>query len=183
MFGRVPDQRIDALDCPRKIFLVRQLVAALGIARRFTVVVVQINEVDVAGHIEFACPELAHADHPQLRDLARLVRFTIRRAVEGFEFRQRRAAGDFERKLGQFGHGGNDVGKRCAFIAIEDREAFHYQLTHRAQRISDVVAACLQYLEGNLHRCARGCALWQQDQVGSVAASQALNETRVRRQR
>ena len=44
----------------------RALPAALGVAIGFAVVVKQVNEVDVAGNIEFARPQFAHANDEQL---------------------------------------------------------------------------------------------------------------------
>ena len=65
MFGGVADQAVDDLHRMGKVLMVGNAAAPLGVAGRFSVLCIHIDQVDVAGHIELARTELAHADHPQ----------------------------------------------------------------------------------------------------------------------
>ncbi len=80
-----------------------------GVAGGLAVVVVEVDQVDVARHVELARAELAHAHDPELR--APAVR-AERRAVHGVELGAGVAAGDVERELGQLGDRGGDHGQR-----------------------------------------------------------------------
>ena len=62
MLGDVTNQAVDGLDRTRKIFVVRDASAAFGAAGGVAIVLVDVDQVDVAGDIELARTELAHAD-------------------------------------------------------------------------------------------------------------------------
>ncbi|MNS94994.1 hypothetical protein D3C72_1292320 [compost metagenome] len=180
MLGHVAHQRIDALHGPREVLLVRQLAAPVGIAGRVAVHVVQVDEVDVAGHVELARAELAHADHPQLRALAFGAE---RRAVLGVEFMAGVLAGDVQGQFGQLGHGGGHHRERGLLVAVECDQTFHRELAHDAQRIAHGHAACAQGVVGDGHRFAPGLAGRQQFKLGRIAAAQPLDESGTGRKR
>ncbi|MCY1523352.1 hypothetical protein D9M68_582470 [compost metagenome] len=180
VLGHVAHQRIDALHGPREVLLVGQLAAPVGIAGRVAVDVVQVDEVDVAGHIELARAELAHADHPQLRALAFGAE---RRAVLGVEFMAGVLAGDVQRQFGQLGHGRGHHGERGLLVAIECDQTFHDELAHDAQGIADGHAARAQGVVGDGHRFAPGLAGRQQFELGRIAAAQPLDESGTGRKR
>jgi hypothetical protein len=66
----VAHQRVDDLHRLGEVFLVFDAATAIGFARGFAVVVVDVDEIDIAGHVELAPAELAHAHHPHLGPLA-----------------------------------------------------------------------------------------------------------------
>jgi len=82
VFGDVADQAKDGPDLVRKIFVIGNLATPVCPAGRFAVVVVDIDQVNVAGNIQLARAQLAHADHPQ-PGAAAVGR--QRRAVQGIE--------------------------------------------------------------------------------------------------
>ena len=57
---------VDVFDRLAKVLVVADAVAALFVAGGFAVVVVDVDQVDVAGHVELARAQLAHAHHPHL---------------------------------------------------------------------------------------------------------------------
>ena len=69
--------------------------------------VIDVDQVDVAGHIELARAQLAHADHPHLREFTA---FGLRRAMLRIQRFARVPHGHIQRQFGQLGHGtGHDV--------------------------------------------------------------------------
>ncbi|MPM43080.1 hypothetical protein SDC9_89753 [bioreactor metagenome] len=60
----VAHQAVDGLDGAREVFVVGQLAAPVRQACGFAVVFVDVDEVDVAGDIQLARAQLAHAHHP-----------------------------------------------------------------------------------------------------------------------
>ena len=82
VFGRLANQGVHGLDLRGKKFPIGDAatarhirVAASGGA---AVLVVDVDQVDVAGHIEFASAQFAHAHHPQM---GRLAVSALRRAI------------------------------------------------------------------------------------------------------
>jgi len=180
MLGGVAHQAVDGLDGARKVFVVGDAAPAIGHARRFSVVFVHVDQVDVAGHVQLAGAELAHADDPELHRLA------LRPAgctVALVEFAARLGAGAVQGQFGQFGHGAGDVGQRGLGFAIELNEPFHDQLAQHAQGGAGVAAPGTQRIVGLLHGGQHRATRRQQGQVIRVAAVQALVEARVSGQR
>ena len=70
MFGRLPNQAVNRAYTLGKIFLVGNAASTLRIACRFTVGLKHVDQVNVAGDIQLAPTQLAHANHPQWRALA-----------------------------------------------------------------------------------------------------------------
>ena len=134
MFGGVADQRIDGLDLVRKVLVVGCLAAAVRAASGLAILVIHIYEVDVAGDIELARAQLAHADHPQAGAAGGLAAIACarqqRRAVQGVEFLLRAVHGDIQRQFGQLGHGTGDHAQRrlrwC--LAVQHHQALEHDL-------------------------------------------------------
>ena len=70
VLGGLANQRIKGFDLVRKILMIGDTAAALvhrlsvGLPNSCAVVVIHINQIDIAGHIELARAQLAHAHHP-----------------------------------------------------------------------------------------------------------------------
>ena len=64
VFCHLTDQAVNGAHYPRKVFLVGNAVASLGVACGFAVLVIDIDQVYVARHVELAAAQFAHADHP-----------------------------------------------------------------------------------------------------------------------
>ena len=94
-----------------KVFLRADDAAWLTAGLRHTggvaVAVEDVNEIDVAGHIELARTELAHAQNAQAGGRAFLVE---RRAVLCGQFAVGVLVGRVQREFGQIGHGLGDSG-------------------------------------------------------------------------
>ena len=163
-----------------EIFMVRDPAALLGIASRLAVLVIDIDQVDVAGDVELARTQLAHADDPQLGALAV---GPDGPAMQCIEFVQHLAAGGVERELGQLRHRQRHLLHRCLRRAVQGHQAFQHDLAQDAQRRAEVGAVSPQ--PGH-HVCAVGLAgnaRPQQRYFRRVSASYALAETGVLRQR
>ena len=176
VLSRVAHQAVDDLHRMGEILMVGNAAAPLGVAGRFAVLRIHIDQVDVAGHVELASAELAHTDHPQGH---RLAIGRERCAMAAVQFAARMQAGLVERELGQFRHGAGDVGQRSLGFAIEPDQPLHDQLAQHAQGGRGIASARLQCGEGLRH----GLFAWrsgrQQGQVLRVAAVQALKEAGV----
>ena len=70
MLGGVAHQSKDGLDGSAEVFLYGDLAQTFGIASCLTILVIDIDEIDVARDIEFSRTQLAHAHHPKLGFLA-----------------------------------------------------------------------------------------------------------------
>ncbi len=162
MLGRVTNQCEDGPHHLAKIFLVRDTTAAIGVSHGFTVVVIQINQVNVAGHIELARPQLAHANNAQLG--AGAVR-GLRHSVQRVQCLAAMPVGTVQRKFGQFGHGlGHDL-QRGTLVAIQTHQTLHHQLANRAQGTARVGASSAQLGEKRLHTVPVGYARRQLTQL------------------
>jgi hypothetical protein len=135
---------------------------------------VDVDQVDVAGDIELARAELAHADDPELDFLAG---GSQRRAVAAVEFG---APGcrHVQGQLGQLGDGLGHHGERCLLLAVQHDDALHHQLAQHAQRRGEVQAARLQRAQGLLHQGGRGLRRQGVKPV-LVTAVKALHKARV----
>jgi hypothetical protein len=157
----------------RKVFLVGHAAAAVGVAGGFAVLVVDVDQVDVARHVELARAQLAHADHPQLGALAFGAE---RRAVHGVELVAGVAAGDVQGQLGQLGDGGGHHGQRGLLVAIKRYKPLHRELPHNPQGIADAVPSLAQCLVSHCHRLAPRRTGGKQCKFGRIPATQALHE-------
>jgi len=177
VLGGVADQAVDRLDLVREVFVVRDLPAAVAASDGFTVVVVDIDQVDVAGDIQFARPQLAHADHPHP---GAFPAGGLRRAVLGVEHGARLPHGHVEGQFRQFGHGAGHDFQRCLVfagaVAIEHHQPFHHQLAQHPQRGAGFQPLRQQGIQGGLHACPNGCAGGQQRKPFGIAAAHALDK-------
>jgi hypothetical protein len=157
-----------------KILLVGNPAAAVRRSGRFTVFVVDVDQVDVAGNIEFARTELAHADNPQLCAFAE---GGHRRPVAGIEFRERLATGHVQREFGQRGDAvGDDI--QSLLCTVQDDQAVHDQLTQDAQRSTRRVSLSPQRCEGRGDARGSGGARGQQGKLRRITPLQSLEEAR-----
>lgn len=173
MLGGVAHQAVDGLDGARKVFVVGDAAPAIGHAGGFAIVLIHIDEVDVARDIELAGAQFAHADDPQLHGLAL---WAARGTMAFVQLAARLLAGAVQGQLGQFGHGPGDVGQRCLRFAVQLDQPFHDQLAQHPQRGAGVAATRAQSVVGLLHGRKHRNTGWQQRQVVGVAAVQALVE-------
>ena len=102
VLGDVANQAEHRPDLARKVLVVGNLATAVFAACGFAVLVVHIDQVNVAGHIELARAQLAHANHPHLGPGAA---FGLRRAMRRIQLLARMLHGDIQRQFGQFRHG------------------------------------------------------------------------------
>ena len=106
MFRHIAREDINRSHRPGEIFLVGETPAPLGVTGGLTVLVIDINEVNVTRYIEFPRTELAHAHDPKLRPLTRRGGGRTMGLVEcQLDFSTRFVEGEF----GQMGHGLGDV--------------------------------------------------------------------------
>jgi len=179
MLGGVAHQRVDAAHGPGEVLVVADATPAVRQAGGFTVFVVDVDQVDVARHIELARAQLAHAHDPQRGGFAA---GGGGRAVQGVELAPGLANGHMQHQLGQLGHAAGDFGQRCIRIAIEASQPLHHQLAQDAQRRARAFAPCAQLIEGRLHACPAWRARWQQVEQVGIAPAQPLHEAGVVRQ-
>jgi hypothetical protein len=180
VFGGVTHQRVNAFDGLREVVDVVDAVAPAVDTGGLAVFVEHVDQVDVAGHVEFARTQLAHADNPQLGTFAA---GCGRRAMAFVEFGERLHAGGIERELGQFGHGLRDGGQRGLGVAVQRDQPLQYQLPQHTQRGAGIGATGPQCGQCGRHGCAHRRAGSEQREVVRVAAAQPLHEPRVARER
>ena len=176
MLGGLADQRVQRASGAGEVFVVGQPSAPVGHAGGLAVALIDVDQVDVAGDVELARAQLAHADDPQRHGTA--VR-RLRLAVALLQGGAGVLAGALQRQLGQVGHGHGDVLQRRALVAIQHHQPVHDDLAQDAQRRAQVVPARQQRVAGLFHVRARGHAGGQQRQLGAVAALQPLHKARV----
>ena len=176
VLGGLADEAVDVLDDLGEVLVVADAPSPAFHARRLAVLVIDVHQVDVAGHIEFARPELAHADDPEFRALPA---FAQRRAVLGVQVALGLHAGDVQSEFGQAGHRAGDDGQRRLTVAVEHHQAFHDQLPQDAQRGGDVVPARAQGGVRAGHHRQVGCARRQEGKFGGITPAKALREARM----
>jgi len=93
-------------------------------------VLVDVDQVDVAGDIQLAGAKLAHADDPQGHGLAVGAQ---QRAMAFVQFLARLLAGAVQRQFGQGGDPLGDGGQVGLLAAVQFHETFHRQLSQHAQ--------------------------------------------------
>ena len=179
VLGGVADQGVDRAHRLGEVLLVRDAAAPLGIAAGFAVLVVDVDQVDVARDVEFACAELAHADDPEQGARAA--------GGRGFAVALRQgllhvAAGLLQGKFGQVGHGLGHLLQAGPGIAVQAQQAFEHQLAGDAQGAGAVAAAGLQGRERLRHRALIRQTRRQQVQLAFIAAAHALAKARVQEQ-
>ena len=178
VLGRVADQAVDQLDGAREVVLHRDLPAPIGAPGGLAIGIVDVDQVDVARHVQLARAELAHADDPQLGALAGGL--GDGRAVALVELGKGGLAGGVQRHLGQPGHGLYHVRQRRGLLAVQHGQAFDDQLAQDAQCGAGVVPARGQRGQAGRHGGLRGHAGRQQRQLVGVAPAQALHQARMR---
>ncbi len=174
VLGGFPHQGVDGLHGPPEVFLVGEAAAAAVHPGGLALVLIDVDHVDVAGHVQFARTQLAHADDPERHRPA--IR-ALRRAMAGVQLLARVAQGFVEREFREFGRGPGDVGQRRAFLAVQPDQPLHDQLPQHAQGGARVVPERAQGLQGLGHGLAGGGARRQQRGFAGIAALQPLVES------
>ncbi|MCY1525749.1 hypothetical protein D9M68_607410 [compost metagenome] len=173
VFGGFAHGVVDVLDRLAEVLVVADAVAALGIAGGLAVVVVHVDQVDVARHVELARAELAHADHPELSPLARLGQ---RRAIQPVQLGEGQGAGGVEREFGQFGDRAGHHLERGVLLAVEHHQALQHQLAQHAQGRGHGQTALQQLRQAGLHAGVDRGTRWQAVQLAGIAPAHALRE-------
>ena len=184
VLGGFAHQRVDDLDRAREVFVEAGPAGTAGLAVRagaaagFTIAFVDVDQVDVAGDVQFARTQLAHAHDPQIAARA----IGLERGTEaGIELFEGLVAGDVERHFGQPGHAERDARHGLAAIAVEHGQTLHHELAQHAQRAAYVQPAFAQGLVAGAHGLAVGQAGSQQRQFLLVAAMQPLHKAGMQR--
>ena len=168
--GGLADQRVKPLCHRAEVFM--RAAAAAGVA----VVFVEVDQVDVGRHVELTCAQLAHADDPEVDQLALAVQ---RRAAAGVFSGAGCSQRNFKRGLGQLGHGAGDVGQRGGLLYVQHRQPLQHQLAHHPQGRGQGPAGSLQAQ----HQCADdgsiGQAGRQQRQVRCIPPAHPLHKAAV----
>ena len=182
VLGDVADEGMEQARGAAEVFLERGGAGAaggavgLGAAAGVAVAFVEVDEVDVAGDVELARAELAHADDPEVAALAVGLEGG---AVAGVELGEGVDAGEVEGDFGEPGDGEGDVLHGGAAVAVEHGQALHDELAQHAQGGAGVEAACAQGGISGAQGVAVGHAGREQGQRVAVAAVDALHEARV----
>ena len=176
--GRVPDQRVQALGDATEVFV--RADAGSGAALRdpggLAIVFVDIDQVDVGRHVQLACAELAHADDPEIDQLAlRIQRRSAARIFIGTGRSQR----DFQRDLGQQRHRSSDLLQCRGLLHIEHGQALEHELAQHPQGRGQRPALRLKLLGQVSQRGRSGQSGQQQRQLGGIAPAHALDEAAV----
>ena len=177
VLGDVAHRVVDVLDRLGEVFVVGDAVSPGGVARRLPVLVVDVDQVDVAGDVEFAGAKLAHADDPEFGAAGRCIGagFGHGRAVQVVQLGKGQRAGLVQRNFGQLRHGPGDVGQWCLLLAVQHHQAFHHQLAQHPQGRRHGQAALAQRLQRLRHRLPHRGAGGQQCQFVRVPAADALH--------
>ena len=176
MLGGLANQGVHAFDGAAEVFLARDLVAAFAVACGFAVFVVDINQVDVAGHIQLSGTQLAHADDPHLGALAIGLGG---HAVQGVQVGHDVLPGDVEGDFGQPCHAVGNPCQACLLAAIELGQSLQAKLAQHTQSGAGVQALGLQCRKGGVQVVAGGNTGGQQRQHIGIATVQPLNKTRI----
>ena len=178
MLRGVANQVVDGLDRLGKVFMVADLAATIGQPQRLAFVLIDIDEVNIAGNIELPRSQLAHANDPQRHFLA----FRAgRSAVTGVQLLAHLGTGAIQRKLCQFRHATRDRVQIGLLGTIERHQALHDQLTHHPQRGRQIPALLLlQSLQRLLHGGTHRSAGRQNVHDIGITTMEALPETRMR---
>ena len=116
MLGGLAHQCVQRTHQFAEIFLVGDAAAPQFVACSLALAFVDVNQVDVAGHIELARAKLAHGQHAQAAGRALEA---LRLAVAQLQFGLGLFQGGLQRPLGQVGHGLGDLRQRHLPLAIE----------------------------------------------------------------
>ena len=179
MLRGVADQAVDLAHRLAKVFVVGQAVATLRIARGLAIAVIDVDEIDVTGDVEFTRAEFAHSDNPQPGALAVVGTGS---AMGRIEHNLHMGPGAVQREAGQRGHRLRDVMQRLVLVTVAHQQALQHQLAQDAQARTQIMAALHQRVQRGGAMLQRWNARCQQVQQGFVAAAHALAKTRVGRQ-
>jgi len=137
-------------------------------------VVVDVDQVDVAGDIELPGAQLAHAHNAQLRPFATGGKGRAVALVQGLAAFVK---ADVKCPLCQFSHGQGHQFQRCVGVAVQTGQALQHQLACGAQGLRNVSTCAAQCVKDGLHGCACGSAGGQKGELFCIPAANALDET------
>ena len=125
--SRVPDQRVQALGDAAEVFVGADAGprGALSYPGGLAIVFIDIDQVDVGRHVQLACAELAHADDPEIDQLAFLIQ---RRSAACVLIGTGRGQRDFQRDLGQQRHRSGDLLQCRGLLHIEHGQTLEHEL-------------------------------------------------------
>jgi len=164
-----------ARTCLLKYSWLEILFRPFCVASGFAVVVVDVDKVDVAGDIEFACTQFAHAHNAQLRPLAQRPQG---RAMQRIERAAAVFKGHIQGQFGQRGHGQGHAVEVELGIAILRHQAFQHQLAQDAQCGPRGQAFSCQCVQHRLHSHAVRNTGGQLIEVVPIAPAHSLGKTR-----
>ena len=172
VFRALTHSLVDVFDQLAEKFVVGDAQATLGIAGGLAVLVVDINQVNVARDVEFSRAQFAHAHDPALgHHIAR-----HGRAVQLGEFGHGQLVGQVQGQLGQFGHGVRDVAQRRALLAVEHGQTLQDQVTQHPQGRRGGEAGGLQRRQAQEHLFFARYAGRQEGQHVGIASANARHK-------
>ncbi len=172
--GGLADQRVQPLGHAGKE-LVRADALRTGC---FALVLIDIDQVDVGGHVQLARAELAHADDPELDGPAlRVQRCAVALLCIGQRLRQCQLQG----RLGECRHAAGDGVQRRVLLDVQAGQPFQAQLARHAHGAAECASAVLQALHQRGQGRVVGRARRQQGQLIDITPPYPLHEAAVRR--
>ena len=175
MLRGVANQGVELFHHPVKKHLVVDHAAAIGQTLCLTLFVIDVDQVDVAGHVQLGRAQLAHAHDPQLRHIPLRCAWQAmaqRHTLRGFLQSQ------VQTELGQPGHGLSDRLQRRLLFAVQHHQPLHHQLPQHTQSICRIRPFDLQTGETSGQHLGVGCPGWQLQQVCRIATAQTLHQSR-----
>ncbi len=155
VFGRFADQLINMLDDFCKKFVVADALQTFGVTLRAAIDIVDIDEVDVAGNVEFTGAQLTHAHNPKcgLNGLGGRTfwRLNDGRAMDVFEVGQGKSDRLVQRELSQVCGGQCDVGHAGFTSAIQRGKTLDDQLAQDPEAPAEIKAFGLKGGKGLTH--------------------------------
>ncbi len=176
ILGHLADQLLQAASQSGEVFVSADHACAMGPPEGLSVGLVDVDQVDIGGDIEFARSELAHADDPEIDRPTLLVDHS---PVALIEFRPTRTHRSIQRHLGQFGHHPGDRHHRCLLFDVEHSQPLHHQLPGDAQRRSQTASTCQQGVNAARHGLAVRFPRRQQAQVSGENPPDTLHKARM----
>ena len=184
VFGGVADQRIKRFDLVRKVLMVGDLTPPVGAACRMAVLVIHINQVNVAGDIELTRTELAHAHHPQ-RGASGVAAGQQGGAVKRVQRLLGAVHGHIQSQFGQLGHGQGHHRQRrragASGLTVQNHQPLQHDLAQHPQGGSCVQLTRQQNVERSLHGLACRRTGGQEVKTVGIAPAQPLHQARISR--
>ena len=137
------------------------------------ILIENIDQIDIAGHIQFTRPQFAHANDPHFCSCALGCHG---RAMAQIDPRQGFLQSLIQAEFSQRGHALGDGFQGCLLRAVQHYQSLQHQLAQDAQRICHLRIGLTQMRIGGLQMRCCGLASRQQRQLLMVAPVQALHQ-------